>query len=160
MEETREYVVDLSETPPESLEIVARSADLWGGGWKPAGIGGGRLVLPVLAGLRRGWVGGEVEVEKLGKRKTRLRFRVEESEYHLEKPSVAVLVLAAAGGLVTMVAPFFPALIRFVPIAVLLAFGAWFFIVARLRNSGPEEFFEELGKAGEPAGEPGDESPG
>ncbi len=144
-EEPREHVIELPGRPRAVLGLVARTADDWGGTWQPRGETGGRLGLPVTAGLRRGWVAGELEVEAAADASgTRLRLRLDAGEYRVEQASVAVLVLAAAGALLPIFVPFYPALMRLVPLGLLLALGAWFFIVARLRNSGPEEFFHDL----------------
>ena len=162
--ESREHVLELPLDPPACLRLLARTADLWGGSWQADGLCGGRLALPVMAGVRYGWVAGEVEVEEVaaageaGSAQTRagsrLRFRVDHSDYHIDKLSFAVLLLAGGGALVTVFAPFFPSLFRLVPLSVLLAVGAWLFIVGRLRNSGPEEFFDDLAEESETA-EPG-----
>ncbi len=143
-ETPQEHALELPEDPRAVLRQVARAADDWGGIWQVRGPDRGRLGLPVEAGVRRGWVAGEVEVEGVGEGSCRLRFRVEESEYRVDQATVAVLVLAACGALVTVFLPFFPRLIRLVPVAILLALGAWLFIVSRLRNSGPEDFLQDL----------------
>lgn len=141
-ETPREHVLELDEKPRAAQRLLAEAAEDWGGAWQARGRGG-RLRLPVMAGLRRGWVAGEVTVEEAGDG-SRLRLRVEESMYRVDRASVAVLLLAAGGALVTVLLPLFPQLIRLVPVGIVLAVGAWLFIVARLRNSGPEEFFQDL----------------
>ena len=144
MSETlREHSLELPEDPRAVLRWVARAADDWGGAWQPRSERAGRLGLPVEAGVRRGWVAGEVEVEATDEGST-LRWRLDKSEYRVDQATVAVLVLAAGGALVTILLPFFPRLIRLVPVGILLALGAWLFIVSRLRNSGPEEFLQDL----------------
>lgn len=147
---------DLAMEPAQALRRIAEAAEAWGAGWKPEGVSGGRLVLPVLAGLRRGWLGGEVSVDRQGEG-TRVSFRPEESSYRIDRPAFVTLLIAAVGALITVLAPFVPRFWPLVPIGILLGLGAWLFIVARLRNSGPEEFFDEV-KAG--AEEPEDEQPG
>lgn len=144
-----EHQVELTRDPHGSLELLSREATSWGARWQRDGLGG-RLTLPVLAGLRRGWVEGEVTVEPAGGG-SRLVFRIDRSDYRLQTLSVAVLVVAAAGALVFVFAPFVPALRPAVPLGILLSVAAWLFIVAGLRNSGPEEFLETLAlEAGEP----------
>ncbi len=141
-ENPSEYHADLPLAPDAGLELLAREAKSWGAGFEREGLGGS-LVLPVMADLRRGWVGGPVTArEEDGG--TRLTLQVEESEYHLERLSVSVLLIAAFGSLLFVVAPWVPALRPAIPLGIMLAVGAWFFIVARLRNSGPEDFFAEL----------------
>ncbi len=150
--EARVHRLELPKPAAAALGLLAENAEAWGGRWQAEGREGGRLGLPVVAGLRRGWVAGPVKVEAAG-RGSRLSFRVEQSDYRLQKASVFTLVLAGCGALVTLIAPFFPALLALVPIGILLCIAAWLFIVARLSNSGPEEFFEDLAElaAGEPA---------
>ncbi|MEM7582619.1 MAG: hypothetical protein AAF560_04505 [Acidobacteriota bacterium] len=138
----REHQLDLAEDPITALNLVAMAADDWGGLWQP-GKGGGRLGLPVIAGLRRGWVAGELTVEEAGEG-SRLTFQVDKSEYRVQRPAALTLALAALGALVTVIAPFVPALWGLVPIGILMSIAAWFLVIARLRNSGPEEFFEDL----------------
>lgn len=137
--------VELREDPVAALNLVALAADEWGGLWESHGKRGGRLGLPVLAGLRHGWVAGPVNAEPSAGG-TVLTFEVEESRWHLQTASVITLLLAAAGALVTIAAPLVPALWRLVPLGIMLSVGAWLFIVSRLRNSGPEEFFELLAR--------------
>lgn len=135
--------VDVPVTPPEALRGVAQLAEAWGGGWEAEGVSGGKLVLPVMAGLWRGWVGGPLTVEKSGEG-TRVTFQEEESSYRLDIPAVVTLIIAGAGAFTTVIAPFIPRLLALVPVGLFLALGAWLFIVARLKNSGPEEFFADL----------------
>lgn len=139
----REHRIEIAENPVTSLNLLAHTAELWGAGWQAESRHGGKLVLPVTAGVRRGWIGGRVEVEARGAGSL-LKFRVEESDYRVEKTTVLTLLMAAAGAAVTVFAPFFPRLIALMPAGILLTLAAWLFIVARLRNSGPEEFFEDV----------------
>lgn len=141
-----EHHVELAGDPFHSLELLSREASSWGATWRRDGQQRGRLALPVLAGLRRGWVEGEVTIEAAGGG-SRLTFRVEKSDYRLQTASVGVLAVAALGALVVVFGPFVPALHAAVPLGILLSVGAWLVIVARLRNSGPEEFLEGLAEA-------------
>ncbi|MEM7349472.1 MAG: hypothetical protein AAF657_01615 [Acidobacteriota bacterium] len=139
------HTVELPEDPITSQNLVAMAAKDWGGLWQTEDRQGGRLGLPVEAGLRRGWVAGRLNVEALD-HGSRLTYRVDKSDYKVQKPAALVLAVAAGGASITVVAPVFPALWGLVPFGLLLSFGAWFFVVARLRNSGPEEFFEDLAR--------------
>lgn len=139
-----EHHVDLTRDPSGSLDLLSEEATSWGGSWRREGQGG-RLELPVLAGLRRGRVEGRITVAHTGAG-SRLTFRVEKSRYRLEKTSVAVLAVAAFGALLFLLAPFVPRLLPAMPLGFLLTVAAWLFIVAGLRNSGPEEFFESLAR--------------
>jgi hypothetical protein len=139
-----EHRFDLPASDPRTvLRLVGEAADAWGASWKSHGDRALWLQLPVMAGVRLGWVAGKVEVESDGDA-SQLVYRVDDSEYHLNRATVFTLVLAAAGALVTVVGPFFPGLLQLMPIGVMLTFAAWLFIVARLRNSGPEEFFQDV----------------
>jgi len=153
---TAEHQVELAEDPDASLELVSREATSWGAAWRRDGRRGGRLTLPVLAGLRRGRVEGEVIVEPAGAG-SRLTFRIDKSDYRLQGMSVAVLLVAALGALAVVVGPFVPALRPAVPLGILLSVGAWLFIVAGLRNSGPEEFLEGLAAASPPVADAAEE---
>ena len=75
-----------------------------------------------------------------------MTYLVDRSEYRVQKSAALTLLLAAIGAVITMIAPLVPSLWRFVPVALILCLGAWLFVVARLRNSGPEEFFEDLAR--------------
>ncbi len=140
-----EHHLELPENPITSLNLVAAAADAWGGMWQAEGRDGGRLGLPVVAGLRTGWVAGQISVEPTGDG-SRLTYRVDKSEYRVQKPAALMLFLASLGAIVTIIAPLFPSLLRLVPLAIILCLIAWFFVVARLRNSGPEEFFGHLAR--------------
>lgn len=138
-----EHEVEIARDPARSLELLSQEALTWGARWRRDGQRGGHLELPVLAGLRRGWVEGPVTVAR-SPAGSRLTFRVEKSRYRIEVLSVLILAAAGAGALVFLVGPFVPALRPVMPVGFLLTVAAWLFIVARLRNSGPEEFLEWL----------------
>ena len=141
----QEHSLELSEDPVTSLNLVAMAADDWGGVWQAEGQTGGRLGLPVIAGLRRGWVAGQLTVEAVGDG-SRLLYRVDRSEYRVQKAAALTLLIASIGAVVIIIAPLFPTLFRLLPLSLVACLMAWFFVVARLRNSGPEEFFEELAR--------------
>ncbi len=133
--------------PAACLEQMAQVADDWGAQWQPEGGGGGRLTMAVVAGVRRGLVAGQVSVEALdsgGDSGCRLTFHIDEQHYAVQKPKVVILLLALAGALTLMTAPLIPTLVPLVPLGVMLMLGAWLFIVAGLRNSGPEELLQRL----------------
>ena len=138
-----EHRMELREDPVTSLNMVSMNASAWGGIWQAEGRDGGRLGIPVSAGLRRGWVAGQLTVKPTAEGSL-LIYRVDKSDYQLQKPAVLTLLLASLGAAVTLVAPLIPSLLGFVPIGILLGIAAWFLVIARLRNSGPEEFFEDL----------------
>lgn len=134
----REHQIDLAAPPREALSAVAAAAERWGAAWRP-GIDGGRLDLPVTAGVRRGVLSGELSVEPSASG-SRLVLRVDESRYRVHWQAVLVLLFGAAGGIATLLWPFFPALLVFAPLGAVLAFAAWFMVASRLRSSGPEDF--------------------
>lgn len=140
-----EHSLELPENPVTSLNLVAMAAEDWGGLWQAEGPSGGRLGLPVIAGLRRGWVAGQLTVEPAGDG-SRLTYRIDKSDYQVQKAAALTLFVAGLGAITIIIAPLFPALFRLVPIGIVLSLMAWFFVIARLRNSGPEEFFEDLAR--------------
>jgi hypothetical protein len=154
--EPREHQAELRGSPSHVLRLLERSAEEWGGAWQagdennddPRSVNGrvGRLGLPVAAGLRRGWLAGPVVLERLDGDRTRLRFRVESGEYFVDRGAVAILVVAGAGAVSTVLAPLIPRLWPFVPIGMVLGIAAWLMVIARLRNSGPEEFLLDLSR--------------
>ena len=136
-ESMREHSLDLPENPVTSLNLVAMAAESWGALWQAEGPDGGRLGLPVMAGIRRGWVAGQLTVEATDSG-SRLIYRVDKSEYKVQRAAALTLLLGACGAVVTIFAPLVPALWRLVPFGLVMCLGAWLFVVARLRNSGPE----------------------
>jgi hypothetical protein len=143
--------VELDCAPEAAAEVVARAADEWGAEWQP-GREGGRLVLPVVFGLRRGVAVGRLDIARLGAG-SRLTWELEESHLEVHRAAVAVLAFAALALLVAMAWPFHPPLVALLPFALVLGFLAWWLVVSRLRSSGPEEFLATLRAAApEPAG--------
>ncbi len=138
-----ESSVHLKLSPSAALKSLDTLSERWGGGWKGEGPDGGRLVIPVLAGLRRGYVGYAVSARSES-RGTHLDFVEEESDLKVHRPTLIVLLIAACAGLSTLVMPFVPKLLPLLPPAVVLCIATWLFIVARLRNSGLDEFMQDL----------------
>jgi hypothetical protein len=143
-----EHAIDLACSPAAALAAATRAAADWG-----AELSGSRLHLPVTAGLRRGFLEGELAAEALGGDTgdtggvggidgSRLSFRVEKSEYTVRPGPVAVLLLGALGGLTLVAWPLYPPLLHLAPLGIVLALGAWFIVLSRLRVSGPDEFLE------------------
>lgn len=135
------YSVRVDVEPPTALAAVGRAAEDWGAAWE-AGISGGRLELPVSAGLRHGRLSGRIEVSGAGRGEAEVSFRPERSEYHLWMAAVVILALAAVGAGLTVAWPFFPELLAAAPFGAVLALSAWFLVITRLQNRGPEEFLE------------------
>lgn len=142
-----------------ALASVGRAAEDWGAGWE-AGVAGGRLELPVAAGLRHGRVHGRIDVASGRGGETEVAFHPERSEYWVWTPAVVVLLVAVAGAATTVLWPFYPQLLPVAPFGALLALGAWFLVVTRLQNRGVEEFLELVAvHAADAAGGGGSESP-
>ena len=148
------YAVRVAAEPAAALAAVGRAAEEWGAAWE-AGSSGGRLELPVSAGLRHGRLSGPIAVSAAGAGEAELTFQPERSEYHLWLPAIVVLVAAAAGAALTVVWPFYPQLLPVAPFGAIAALGGWFLVVTRLQNRGAEEFLElvKLAAAGPPEGE-------
>lgn len=141
-----ERVVALA--PGAAKTAIAEAARDWGAEWTPAG-DGGRLMLPVIFGLRRGFATGNIAVEPADGG-SRLVWTLEESRLEVHRGSVVVLSLAAVPALGALAWPFFPPLLALAPLAAVLGFLAWWLVVARLRSSGPEDFLVMVGDAAEP----------
>jgi hypothetical protein len=133
-----EHAIDLQVPPEEAISALRRTVEDWGAEFEPQG-SGGRLHLPVVAGMRRGLVSGDVEVQPTADG-SRLVFRSESSVYRVQTAAVVILLVAAAGASLVFLWPFFPRLMAVAPFGAILALGGWFLVVSRLRTSGPEEF--------------------
>jgi len=137
-----EHSIDLHLAPEEAVSAVQKTAEDWGAEFQRIG-SGGQLHLPVLAGLRRGLMSGGIEVrpEAGG---SRVVFRPERSDYHVQGSAVMVLLVAVSGAILTVLWPFFPHLLSVAPFGAILALGGWFLVISRLRTSGPDEFLEAV----------------
>ncbi len=152
-----EHAIDLPDAPAAALRAVGAAAEEWGADFEPRGAGG-ELRLPVVAGLRRGLLSGPLAVETAGQG-ARVVFRPAAQDYHLETSAVAVLLIAAAGALLTVAWPLFPQLLPVAALGAVLALSGWFLVVSRLRGKGPAEFLASvaahLGAGGGNSGAPG-----
>jgi hypothetical protein len=144
-----EHAVDLQIPPEGALSALRRTAEDWGAEFQPQG-SGGKLHLPVVAGLRRGLVSGDVEIRP-AEGGSRVVFRPESSIYYIQTASVVILLLALFGAGLTFLWPFFPELIAVAPFGAILALGGWFLVVSRLRTSGPEEFLAAVATSALPS---------
>ena len=99
------------------LAAVAAAAADWGAEWTP-GVAGGRLYLPVVAGLRRGVLGGQVEVRAGAGGATRLTLVAETTHWRVHRSAAAVLVLGAAGALPVLLWPLSSELLALAPTTV------------------------------------------
>lgn len=141
--------------PADALAAIAAVAADWGAEWTP-GVAGGRLYLPVVAGLRRGVLAGQVEAQAEAGGPTRLTLVAETTHWRVHRSAAAVLVLGAAGALPVLLWPLSPQLLALAPVGLVMMFLAWFMVVSRLRTAGGAEFLEAVGAAlgTEPAGAP------
>jgi len=148
-EPTPLYTAQVAAPAKTILAAIEDVAEDWGASWEPSGAAadaGGDLHLPVIAGLRRGFQEGRVTVEDGSDGEERsVRFQVERQSYRLWTPAIALLLVAAWGGLMSVIWPFWPHLLPYVPIGLVLAFSAWFLIVPRLRNEGADDFLGMVG---------------
>jgi hypothetical protein len=147
--------LDLAIPVDEALAALAAAADIWGADWERSGRGG-RLALPVTAGIRQGLVEGSVAAERLGDG-TRLRFDVERAVYRIHFAALMVLLVGAAGALLTVMAPLAPPLLELLPVAGLLMLLSWFLVLARIRNRNSVDFLELIAKVAEEGVEDGAE---
>jgi hypothetical protein len=142
------------EAPKEEISgAFEELAELWQGEWGPVP-GGGRLVLPVQAGLRRGIALIEVRIETTEGGLSRIALEIVEEQLRLNRGAVAVLALGALGGLLTIVWPLHPDLLRLAPVGALLAVVAWLMVASRFRSHGPQEFLDLIVEAVAPKVEP------
>jgi hypothetical protein len=138
-----EHAIDLDLPPAGALSALRKAAEEWGAELQEHG-DGGQLHLPVLAGLRRGLMSGPVEIRPAEGGGSRVTFRPETSVYYVQTQAVMVLLLAVAGGLLTVIWPFFPKLLAVAPFGAVAALGGWFLVISRLRTSGPDELLEAV----------------
>lgn len=139
-----EHRVDLDCPPAEALAAVGEAAEAWGADWQ-RGIEGGRLGLPIAAGIRRGLARGQIRVERAGAGSL-VSFHTEETAFYVQTAAVGILVLAAAGGALTVAWPFFPALLPLAPLGAIVALSGWFLVVSRLTTSTPDDFLRLVGE--------------
>jgi len=147
-----EHAVELPYTPAEALRAIGAAAEDWGAEFEPRGAGG-ELRLPVVAGLRRGMLSGPVAVEA-ARPGARVVFRPVAQDYYLETSAVAVLLMAAAGALLSMAWPLFPSLLPTAPFGVVLALSGWFLVLSRRRGRGAADFLASIAIAAHPNASP------
>lgn len=142
--------VQVALTIAELPQALATAADAWGAEWSgdsasgASNPNGGRLVLPVVFGLRRGVLVGRVDFTPAGDG-VRIGWQLEESHLEVQRASVAVLALAVVALLPALAWPFQPRLLALLPFAAVMGLLAWWLVLSRLENSGPEEFFASVG---------------
>jgi len=137
------FTIELDRNPTAAGAAVGEIAGEWDAGWRPDARGG-RLVLPVVYGLRHGVVEGRMEIERLGDDRARLRWVEESSRLAVDKSSVAILSIAVVPLVGSIAWPFWPVLFPLVPYAAIFGLIAWWLVISRLRTSGPEEFLRDV----------------
>ncbi len=145
-----DHRIDLPLDRDETFAAVSEAAELWGADWSRHGTGG-RLRLPVTAGVRRGTIDARLWTEPT-RNGTRLILRTEQTHYRLNRAAFMLLLFGAFGGLVVALWPFYPPLLKLAPVAAVVALAAWLLVVSRLRTAGIEEFLEVLRPAAEDRG--------
>jgi hypothetical protein len=157
----RTYRREIHAPPERTLAAVDEAAEMWNAVWQISG-SGGRLHLPVLAGIRRGSVVGPVKVG-VAQAGSTISFEIEDDAYQVNRPALIFLVLGALGGVLSLFWPLLgPDLQKVVPFGLVMAIGAWLLVVSRLRTAGPEDFFDsvaEIAEEGEEPEEPGEPEP-
>lgn len=136
----QDFRVNIDLSAEETLDAVEHAAELWDADWQRHG-SGGRLELPVHAGVRRGTVTAQLSTEAEGDT-TALVVQVESSHYRLQTAAVSILAIGGLGGLALTFWPLYPALLTLAPAALILVVVAWLVIASRLQNSGIEEFLD------------------
>lgn len=144
------HEIEVGLDPEAASAAVARAAEDWGAEWTPER-GGGRLVLPVVFGLRRGVAVGRLDIAP-GASGSRLTWRLESSELELHTSAVGLLTLSAIVLVAASAWPFHPPLLALMPFAAVVGLLAWWLVVSRLRNSGPEDFLAVVAADREPPG--------
>lgn len=139
--------VEIEAPPDEVRRRMGPTAESWAGRWTGAGDFSGRVEIPAIAGVRVGWLALDVEILPDPPDGSRVEWRVAEERWQVQGTLVVILLLAALGAMTVVIAPFVPKLMPLVPLGIMLGIGAWLFVLARLRNAGPEEFFDQLAVA-------------
>jgi hypothetical protein len=135
--------LELDASPEVVLAAVAEAAEDWGAEWAPAAAGG-RLHLPVVAGLRRGVFSGQIEVRATGDGNAQVTLAGDSSLWRVHRSAAAVLVMGALGALPVLLWPLNTELLALAPAGLVLLFLAWFMVVSRLRSAGADEFLEAV----------------
>lgn len=131
----------LPHPPEEALGAAAEAVEQWGGEWDRQGGATGRVRLPIRAGLRFGYLDGELEVRGAPEG-SEVVLKPQKATYFLNSTAVAVLLIAALGALLLILWPFFPQLAQIAPLGAVLALLGWFLVLSRLESRGPDELLD------------------
>ena len=131
-------------TPLEACcEALAETVDAWDAEYDSRS---GTLTLPVSAGLSRGTLKASLTLAE-APGGTVVRIEPQEQRWQLRRKAVAFLGLAGVGTVISLLWPLFPALLPLAPFGVATVLAAWFLVLSRLTNSGPEEFLLQIEQA-------------
>jgi hypothetical protein len=130
--------LDLAVPVAQAGRALDAAVETWDGEWTEPSRA---IWLPVSAGIRRGLLRAEVAIEE-SPDGSRITLRPVERRDRVNRAAAGVLALGAFGGGVAILWPFFPALLRFAPVAAILAVVAWLTVAGRLRGRGLEEFLD------------------
>ncbi len=128
----------------EQARICAAAAEIardWGGEVLSQSTGRLELAMPVAAGLRLGQVRLLVSVPSSG---GRVDWEITSEDWRLHRQATVVLTLGAIGSLAAAAWPFFPSLLPFASIGVVLALAAWLLVSARVSYRGVEQFWLDV----------------
>ncbi len=132
-----------AEVAGDAAEVFAtlrEVSEAWGGVVHGDGLEGpAALEIPVVAGLRRGRLRALLSGRSDGEHTT-VHLEIDRLDLRLNVSAVAILLLSAAGGLASVLWPWFPTLLPAVPLGLVLAVGGWLLVAGRLRSSGVDEF--------------------
>ena len=103
--------------------------------------------MPISAGVHRGLVVGEISCSESDGGGCLLELDIETEIYEVHRPAVGILALGGVGGLLTVIAPLFPALLPLLPVALLMLFLAWFLVLSQLRHRNLKDFFDQISRA-------------
>ncbi len=142
MAAVEETWVEVDRPVEQALALVERAAEEWGAEHELEA-GRAHVALPVRAGLRQGLVEAEVSTQATDGG-TRLTLHEIRSHWRVQASAVVVLLVSAAGGIVSFLWPFFPDLVPIAPFGAILALSGWFLVVSRLRTSRPADFLRTI----------------
>ncbi len=97
--------------------------------------------LPISAGLRIGNARLQIQLTENG---SEAEWNLVSINYRFHRQALVILLLGASGGLASVFWPFFPGLLPFAAIGLVLAVSAWMLVGSRLRYRGLESFWQDV----------------
>ena len=136
----QQFDAEVAGNATDAFDALQEVTEAWGGVVHGEGLdGAAALEIPVVFGLRRGRLRARLSGKSDGEQ-TAVHLEVERLDLRLNVSAVAILLLSAAGGLASILWPWFPTLLPAVPLGLVLAVGGWLLVAGRLRSSGVDEF--------------------